>query len=615
MTRFLILLLCLLTLTGCSERLVLEEPNVTSAILETTGFAATALYQPGTKTELETGGAVRVYPVPMDQLQGIRTFGDGLLLFSGNDSTTLTILSGEKLTIGTSMDLGCKLDWRDPSLSVNSGIFSFYNSMTQEILVMDETLKIVSRIAAPEDLTGSPIFSEDRNTLFYCTSTAVRAWDLESGIRRTLKVMCYDHQTLTGLHRENGLLQCVITDGGREKTLFLRTEDGQQLASHEGALCFTDRADNYYAAYEENTVKNQVFGSWNGDRVALRMPEHTEDCFFLEDQEAAVTVTGVSDSEIRFDYFDLSTGLRTSSLTLDSSHDPTAVIGSSDGNVFILMDAPAYQGKTIFRWQPEALPVQDTTVYTGPHYTAENPDLWGLEYCQTLAEEIGSKYGITVKIWKDAAALAPWDYDFKAEYLVPVLEQELQLLDQRLAHYPPEILEQTASHFSGLTIGLVRQISGSAQSGSLDAATGIQFLKDTEACVVIAAGTYSEQALYHELFHVMETHILTDSIAFDQWDKLNPSGFSYDYDYLTNASRDSGVYLQSENRAFIDTYSMSYPKEDRARIMEYAMLPGNQELFQSLILQKKLQALCDGIRDAYRLESNLEAYLWEQYLD
>ena len=60
---------------------------------------------------------------------------------------------------------------------------------------------------------------------------------------------------------------------------------------------------------------------------------------------------------------------------------------------------------------------------------------------------------------------------------------------------------------------------------------------------------------------------------------------------------------------------MSFPKEDRARIMEYAMLPGNEELFRPQLMQAKLKALCDGIREAYGLEKAEETFLWEQYLE
>jgi hypothetical protein len=140
-------------------------------------------------------------------------------------------------------------------------------------------------------------------------------------------------------------------------------------------------------------------------------------------------------------------------------------------------------------------------------------------------------------------------------------------------------------------------------------ATGIQFFNDTEAYVVITAGAYSEQALYHELYHVMETHILTESIALDQWEALNPSNFTYNENL-----QDSEIYLKGQTRAFVDHYSMTSPKEDRARVLEYAMLSGKQERFQSEYMQRKLTAVCTGIREAYKLKKHPQALPWEQYL-
>jgi hypothetical protein len=60
---------------------------------------------------------------------------------------------------------------------------------------------------------------------------------------------------------------------------------------------------------------------------------------------------------------------------------------------------------------------------------------------------------------------------------------------------------------------------------------------------------------------------------------------------------------------------MSFPKEDRARIMEYAVMEGQEEVFSSDTMQKKLKTLCRGIRSAFGLSNVSEALLWEQYLD
>ena len=74
------------------------------------------------------------------------------------------------------------------------------------------------------------------------------------------------------------------------------------------------------------------------------------------------------------------------------------------------------------------------------------------------------------------------------------------------------------------------------------------------------------------------------------------------------------MYLQPGKEAFIDSYSMSFPGEDRARIMEYAMTPGNEERFQSPTMQAKLKKLSQGIREAFGLRKSPEEFLWEQYL-
>ena len=59
---------------------------------------------------------------------------------------------------------------------------------------------------------------------------------------------------------------------------------------------------------------------------------------------------------------------------------------------------------------------------------------------------------------------------------------------------------------------------------------------------------------------------------------------------------------------------MSFPKEDRARIFEYALLPGNREVFTPERMQSKLLAVCTGIREAYGLKNDSRIFPWEQYL-
>ncbi len=354
----------------------------------------------------------------------------------------------------------------------------------------------------PGDLTGPPMLSPDGNTLFYCTASHLRAWDLTTGVRRLVREM--EDPVLADVLLDGTVLQCTAG----EETLFLSAQDGQLLHRGRGRYQIRTEADRYYAQVPAGENQVSLWGVAGGEPMLL---------------------------------------------------------------------------------------------------TAENASLpysrQDLTALQREATALGDRYGITILLGEEAAAAA---YGLTPETLEPVLRQGLDALEQALAAFPETMLRQTSGHFSGLTLCLVRSIEGNEE---------YRFLQDRQAYLVIALGPDLAQDLHHGLFHWMETHIFAESTAFDRWDSLNPAGFSYDYDFEANTARNSGVYLFGEHRAFVDTYSMSYPSEDRARILEYAMLPGQEAVFRPLAMQKKLQALCAGIREAFSLEDRADALLWEQYLD
>lgn len=601
-------LLCFF-LCGCTRETAATEP----AVSETQTAVSTGMYDPSHPMEQAYPGEVRGYPLTLRKVQGLRSWGNSVLAFSGQGSTTLTVLSGDNLQETASCTLDFNLAQDDPSLQIHEESISFFDPQKQETLVLDRKLQEVRRIAAPPQLSGSPILSADQSTLFYCTSQAVMAWNLETGIRRTVKELSFQSQELTALHWGDTVLQCCVQEEGISKTLLLSGDTGMELQSLSEDAWLTTKENRYFAAIPGGNQTLLVFGGENR-AASLLIPERIpQQQFYLPEDHAAVTVHA-SKSEILLDYYELSTGILRRTLALEPLHTPKAIVNSKGHSIYILCYDPAKDCDILYRWDVLRQPpdASNVTDHTAAYYSEDAPDLAALEQCREYARRIGEKYGITVAVWEEAVSIQPWDYRFEPEYLAPILQKELTLLDQRLAQYPAEILEQTASHFTALTIRLVRQITGTTDSGSLSTATGIQFFDGTDAHVVITVGKYSEQALYHELFHVMETHILTNSTALDSWNGLNPPGFSYDNGY--NPGRDSGIYLQGDTRAFVDTYSMSFPKEDRARILEYAILPGNQDLFLPNAMQQKLTAICTGIRDAYGLKKSEDAFLWEQYL-
>ena len=616
MKKCLLILLLALLLCGCTPE---AEPaaDTLPAAAQPQPTEPNGFYDPGSPIEARTGGAVRCYPLGSTGEASLLSLGDDLLLIRYEEAeTTLTVLTGDTLHPTAHLALGFPLTPDAPSFRRWDSGISLCHPQTKETVVLDCALREVARIPAPKDLQGNPLLCADRSTLYYCTSDAVRALDLESGISRCLKEIAYPAQEITGAWLEDTVVECTISDAdGTQQTLFLSAENGQILDIAPKGLTLATFGSRYYAAFPNGSVNSLVFGTGEEPASALTPPEPVTGCHFLPEGHAAVAIRQTKEAAIVLDYYDLDTGIRSSVLTLETSHIPQDFETNPEGKVFFLNYDEDYGCNTLCLWDPAALPSQDNTIYTAPHFTLSAPDYEGLAACSLYAQEISQRYGIRVLVYKDAIDIQPWDYDLEVEHLAPVIRKELEQLDARLGNYPEGFLQTLSQRFDGLTLCIVRSISGTAESGSLDAAKGVQFWEGHHAYIALAAGAETEYTLYHELCHLIDTVVLGESSAYDRWDELNPSGFEYDYDYTANRSRNSSEYLREGSRYFIDMYSMSFPKEDRARIMEYAMTEGNAACFQSKAMQAKLKLLCQGIREAFGLRKSPETFLWEQYLN
>ena len=616
MKKILPVLLCCLLLLGCGAEVPPPETPPSATLPATLPTEPQGYYDPASPMETTTKGAVQCYPLRDVVCSDILALGDNILLISaGENSAELTLLSGENLYPAAQLHISGWLSSDSHSLHYWENGISFYEEGTNQTVVLDNDLQIVSFIDAPEGLIGEPILSSDRSTLYYCTADSLRALELDTGISRCLKEMDYPYQVLTGLHMNDTVLECVYRDGTLDsRTMYLSTETGAILNTLYSEPTFYSHGDRYYANIVESSVFSRLFGTAEGQAMSLNLPEDVL-CSFLPEDNAAITTTSWDGTQLLLNYYDLDSGYRTAALNLTSDTYPWAFCSYGDGKLAFLQYDREYEAQVLHIWDTTKTPVIDDHCYTSLHYTREDPDTEGLAACRAYAEEIGRRYGIEVLIHKEAAAVEPFDYDLEYEHLVGVLKRELELLDRNLSRYPEGFLTTLASRFDGLSICIVRSLTGSAEAGSLNSADGIQFLNGYHAYIALAAPTNTEYALYHELCHLIDTVVISESGAYDRWDELNPQGFAYDYDYISNQTRDSSAYLQESTRYFIDTYSMSFPKEDRARIMEYAMTEGNESFFRSPTMQAKLKLMCEGIREAFGLQKSPETFRWEQYLN
>ena len=135
-----------------------------------------------------------------------------------------------------------------------------------------------------------------------------------------------------------------------------------------------------------------------------------------------------------------------------------------------------------------------------------------------------------------------------------------------------------------------------------------------------------KETIVHETMHMMEPRIeaycAENGLDFlSYWDKeLNTSKYPYFDAYTDKKGNDlvdyGGTYTRKPSTAYyIDAYSRTYAKEDRARILENLYQGNNYYFRDSKYLRAKALNLCAIIRAAFPCIGNsTESMPWERYI-
>lgn len=606
MRSFPALLLIAAVLTGCAAQASFIQDA--SGITQGTVTEAVSLYDPNSAVEAATHGAVRCFPLGQTGYEDVFWLGDKLVLLAREDcSTAVLTVSPESGTILHSAQFPFLITTDDPSFRCLDDSFSVFDPTENQLHRIDGNLQPLATISPPAEMTGTPILSADGSTLYYCTASAIRALDIPSGLSRIIKETAYPNQTVCGLHVQETVLQCAFTEGNDLHSLFLSVQNGSTIHIGPDIQQVYTSPSHHYVQLQQGNQAAWVYGDLEDTKQMLLTDSES---LILPELHAALGVHAQSSGAVVLDYISLESGYRTATVQVDCS--PVGFASDRSGHIWFLGYSSHDGSSALYCWDPALSYASDTKNYVTLFSARDVPDDEGISQCEEYARQLGSRYGIQVEIYEQATKIQPQGYQLTYEHLPAVIMKELKQLDKSLGGYPEGFLQTIEARFDGLTICLVRSLSGSC--GPQEAANGLQFWEGHHAYIALAAGTDSQSALYHGLCHLIDTIVLNECSAYDTWNQLNPTGFEYDYDYNANALRNSTAYLLDTNRYFVDMFSMSFPKEDRARIMEYAMTPGNTALFQGNAMQAKLGTLCLGIREAFGLEDRDEAFLWEQYL-
>lgn len=583
--KFLALLLALL-LAGCAA-----QPTPTT---ETT--AADALYTPGHRLETQTSGMMQVFPTETSGFCRIWAMGEDVLL-SGDGK--LTCLSGASLTPGSTRQADTVLQ------TGSDGVWLFDGSAVQ---ILDGSFALLQTVTIPDEVLGVP--GLEGSQLYYLSEGCLKVLDLSTGLSSLLR----DNMAFT-----DGTVQCLgdllllhLTDeDGIGKTLLVSAADG---STQYPSLAVTD-ACRFETGLGILLEDGQVLLLPDSDGAQkLTLEEGEQMVGFLPEIGGLITCRNDT-AGLTLRLYTLLQGILRSSVLLPEVDLVGTGCVSADGTLYISAHSTQETAWWILRWNYEAFsPVSEDSCLE-PYYTRDFPDVQGQAFCETLARELGERYGISVLLFDEAAACAPWDYAFTAEYRVDKTNWALEDLKATLEAFPEGFLTKLRQDWEDLTVCIVDTIQGTAESGSLDSAEGLQFQNGSHFYIALAPKEEDslKHTLFHEFSHLIDNRVLTKTGAYDNWNDLNPQDFAYSLDLNADMTPYKAL-LTGPDRVFIDNYAMTFPAEDRARIFECACTSGNEEDFVSPILQAKLQRICTGIRQAFDLEDAPERFLWEQYL-
>lgn len=595
MKRLFALFLMLLMLCGCAA-LPSDSPVPTEAEDPeiTTG---PALYDPTHPLEADTDGAVRVFQLA-DGGNAVAVIGEYVVVFSDN---VLRSYTGENLNLVKERVLQTHEVPGSADMRITDEAIGYYDEVDHSVVVLSGALKTVTSVKLSDSIGGSLVLADTLDMVYYCTEDSIRALSLKTGNSQMLRQQGYTAQMLVSSCFGGDVLGCEVYNRDKQYLCYIDSETGALLGTDDSGLSLYTGEEYYFTKVYDGETVDYLFGKI-GELPRSFRPAQPQAQIIPALEMGGVLTALESETGLVLDHYDLDTGLRTASITLNGVSG--TVNGSwADGSkncLWLLVD------DTLYRWDLQKTPSGDAAVYTGQRYTADNPDTEGLAKCQQKADVIGEKYGIRIRV---SDAPEGCSYELTHEYLVQPIEDGLEALDAALSRYHETLLKgiNSVSGNGKVTISLVRDIDGTRSVA--------QYWSGKNACIVLELGAGLQGRLDNGMYHVMDTFLFNNTSDLDQWDECNPKGFRYDLNETDYLNRQDDDLLTGDKRAFVDSFSMSYPVEDRAAIFQCAMSSDGAEVFSSKTMQQKLETLCIAIRNACGWKKSEEVFLWEMHLE
>lgn len=635
--QYLLFLLLTLLYTGCAHNNDAAVPTSAPQPTVTVSLAPTAApdWQNEEATVYELPTAFDSYSYPF-----LYRWNDQLLVKADRGSLpsqlyTIDMTTGEKLA-ESDLELW---EYNMPFITDEGALY--LKNDTKSLLLLNDDLTLKEEIPLPAALEQEPLLDSGGKNYYYADSNA-SVWKCSLDGNQAVKLN--PSLLRQGISTEHTLFSGQIlsifgeqnSDSSADPvfcTQYLDTETGEPILTLQKSARIVTAGDNYQTMLSTNGVEQFLYGTRGSDDIRELIFPHSDEYSFVSmipEANLVLTTYFVWD-ESSPDYgriflaaYDLNTGKRTSMTSLQAPKDSEGIFYSPSAPVYFPENGKAFFQITssinsrLLCWDLNAANsiCTEDTIYSGPYIPESEMKDDGLGELRKTALAMSQHYDVKIYLGDDCESRG--GYEIEPLYHPRLVKQALDSLNECLQRYPEDFFEQLTEdtpeplhiYITG-TLKPVTEEGISTAAGFYDSSEYAQSLVLDGANWGSLTGTF-----FHEISHAIDYYLYGDNFNWEsspEWDALNPEGFSYDNTY-TNYENTGGDYsctVGEDNACFIDSYSKTFPTEDRARIMEYAMTYPKDGYFESAALQAKLRLHSEEIRKGFDTTGWPEVTAWE----
>ena len=272
----------------------------------------------------------------------------------------------------------------------------------------------------------------------------------------------------------------------------------------------------------------------------------------------------------------------------------------------------------LFFWDTQVLTTGENFSFEKSEKTSTDAGV--SQNTQQRAREISEKYGVEILIGNQCDPEGYMDYIWEQTWDEEGINMWLDYLDECLGVYPENFLSQLC--YGSIQVIQIQLVTDLRPVNALEYESGVAAFVDAQAdrhYMVIDVTYNNKGTVFHEISHIIDGRLEWDTelrenaiFSEEKWLSLQPEGFDYAYTY---GQMDESMYSYTSTGYFVYDYSLRFPTEDRATMMEEAMMNYTVTFELNTHLYDKMDYYSKCIRDAFDTTGWPEVCPWEQILN